>query len=129
MLSDLHAARRRNEGGGGGNIEAVGVVAAGADDLEDVHAGVYLCGVVAHGGGAACNLVGRLGAGALGREGREERCVLGGGGLTAHDLVHHGVGFVITEIALVDDLHDGFFDHGFNSPSKSFPAWFCRSAS
>ena len=98
MLSDLHAARRRNEGGGGGNIEAVGVVAAGADDLEDVHAGVYLCGVVAHGGGAACNLVGRLGAGALGREGREERCVLGGGGLTAHDLVHHGVGLSLIHI-------------------------------
>ena len=37
----------------GGNVEAAGVVAAGADDLEDVHSGVHFRGVVPHRGGAA----------------------------------------------------------------------------
>ena len=111
VLGHLHAACRRHQAGGGGDIEAVGVVAAGAHDLKDLHARVHLGGVVPHGGGAAGDLVGGLRPGALGGEGRQERGVLGGSGLAAHDLVHDGVGLVVGQVLLVDDLYNGFLDH------------------
>ena len=28
-----------------------------------------------------------------------------------HDLIHDGVGFVVSEILFADDLLNGFFDH------------------
>ena len=94
----------------------MGVVAAGAYDLEKLHAGIYLGGVVPHGSSAACDLVGRLRLSALSGECRQKGCVLGGRGLAAHDLVHHGVGFVIGQVLFADDLHDCFLDHFLNPP-------------
>ena len=73
-------------------------------------------GVVAHGGGAARNFVRGLSLGALGGKRRQKSCVLGGSGLAAHDLVHHGIGFVVAQVLLVDDLHNGFLDHFLNPP-------------
>ena len=89
----------------------MGVVAAGTHDLKDVHAGLHLGGVVAHGGGAACNFIGGFRLGALGGKRRKEGRVLGGRGLAAHDLVHDSVGFVVGQILLIDDLYNGFLDH------------------
>ena len=119
VLGNLHAPRRRHQGGGGGDIEALGVVASGAHDLKEVHAGVHPGGVGAHGGGAAGDLVGGLRPGAFGGEGRQKGGVLGGGGLAAHDLIHDGVGLAIGEVPLADDFHNGFFDHGFSLLDKN----------
>ena len=116
VLGHLHAACRCHQRRGGGDVEAVGVVAAGANDLKDIHAGVHLGGVVAHGGGAARNFVRGLSLGALGGKRRQKSCVLGRSGLAAHDLVHHGIGFVVAQVLLVDDLHNGFLDHFLNPP-------------
>ena len=87
------------------------IVAAGAHDFKDVHARVHLGGVVAHGGGAACDLICGLSLGALGGKRCQKSCILGGCGLAAHDLVHHGVGFVVSQVLLIDDLYNGFLDH------------------
>ena len=38
-----------------------------------------------------------------------------GGGLAAHDLVHHGVGLVVGQVLLADDLYNGFLNHGLSS--------------
>ena len=92
----------------------MGVVAAGAYDFKDVHAGIDLDSVFPHGGSAACNFVGGLGAGALGGKRGQERGVLGGGGLAAHDLVHHSVGFVVGQVLFIHDLDNSFFDHRSN---------------
>ena len=88
------------------------VVPASPHDLKDLHARVHLGGVGAHGGGAAGDLVGGLRPGALGGQGGQEGGVLGGGGLAAHDLVHDGVGLVIGQVLLADDLYNGFLNHG-----------------
>ena len=45
MLGHLHAPCRRHQGGGGGDVEAAGVVSAGAHDLKELHAGLHLDGV------------------------------------------------------------------------------------
>ena len=121
------------------------IVGTGGDnDLKDIHAGVHLGGVVAHGGGAARNFVRGLSLGALGGKRRQKSCVLGGSGLAAHDLVHHGIGFVVAQVLLVDDLHNGFLDHfltlhtsssvgrifmAFSLPVKQkLPRLFCRGS-
>ena len=112
MFGHLHAPCRCHQGGGGGDVEAAGVVSAGAHDLKEFHAGLHLDGVAPHGSGASGDLVGGLRSGALGGEGGKKGGVLGGGGLAAHDLIHHGVGLLIGEVPFIDDLDDGFFDHG-----------------
>ncbi len=112
VFRDLDAAGRRHQCGGRGNIETVGPVAAGADDLEDVIVGLQRGRVFPHGSGTAGDLRGGLGLGTLRGQGGEERGVLGRAGPPAHDLVHNGIGLVIREVLFVDDLHNGFFDHG-----------------
>ena len=111
MLGDLDAPGGGDQGRRGGDVEALRPVPAGADDLYNIHAGVHFRGVVPHGGGAAGDLVDRLGLGALGGEGRQKGRVLGGGGLAAHDLVHDGVGLVVGQVLFAHDLYNGFFDH------------------
>ena len=112
VLGRLDPAGRGHQRRGGGDVEALCPVAAGADDLQHVHARIDLDGVVAHGGGAPGNLIGGFGFGALGGKGGQERGVLGEGGFAAHDLVHHGIGFVVGQVLLAHNFYNGFFDHG-----------------
>ena len=86
-------------------------VSAGTDDFKYLHAGFHFYGTIPHGGGAAGDLIDRLGLGALGGEGRQKGRVLGGGGLAAHDLVHHGVGLIVGQVLFAHDLYNRFFDH------------------
>ena len=91
----------------------MGAVAAGPHNLQHLHAGVgHRNGPFPHGGGAAGDLVGGLRPGALGGQRRQERGVLGGGGLAAHDLVHDSIGLVIGQVLFADDFHDCFLNHG-----------------
>ena len=120
VLGDLHAARGRNQRGRGGYVEAVRVVAAGADYLEYVHAGIDARSVVAHCGGTARDLVGGLGARAFCGQRREEGGVLRGCGFAAHYFVHHGICFVIGEVFLAYYLYDCFLNHGLYLLNKIF---------
>ena len=116
VLGHLHAAGSSHKRGGGGNVEAVGIVAACADDFKNIHAGVHLGGVIAHGSGTAGNFVSGFRSRAFGGKCREERGVLCGSGLAAHNLVHDSICLVICEIAFAYDFDNGFFDHGCISP-------------
>ena len=117
VLRDLHAACCRDERRGGGDVEAVRVVAARADDFKHIHARFYLRRVIAHGSRAARDFVGGLSLRALCRESREESRVLCGRGVAVHDLVHDFVGFGVGQIFLVYDFNDCFLDHNYFSLS------------
>jgi hypothetical protein len=61
-------------------------------------------GVVPHGGGTAGNVINRFGLGAFGGKRRQERRVLGGACLPAHDLVHDLIGFVIGQVLFMNNI-------------------------
>ena len=111
VLGHLHAARGRYQGGSSGNIKTVGVVTAGPYDLKYIHAGIDPGGVIAHGRRAARDLILCLSSGALGRQGRQKRGILGRCRLSAHDLIHDIIRFLIGQIFLAYDFDDCFFDH------------------
>ena len=113
VLGDGDAGGGDDEGGGRRDVDAACMVAARADDFEHFEAGM-LDGesVLAHGGSGAGDFRRGLRLGALRRERGEVGGVLRGACLAAHDLVHHGVGFLIREVVLADDLLNGFFYHG-----------------
>ena len=130
VLCDLHARSRTDERGGGGDVEGVRPVAARAHDLEHVHARMLDGrGELSHGLGASAYLVDGLGLRALGRECCQKRRVLGGGGLTLHDLMHYGIRLVVGEVFLHHDLLDGFLDHvhlpSLGATAKSPPRRLC----
>ena len=60
--------------------------------------------VVPHGGGTAGNVIDRFGLGAFGGKRRQERRVLGGACLPAHDLVHDLIGFVIGQVLFMNNI-------------------------
>ena len=66
---------------------------------------------LAHGGCAAGNLVDGLRLGALGGQRSQKRGVLRRAGLSAHNLAHYRIGLVKRQVALHDDLLDGFLNH------------------
>ena len=111
VLGDLHPAGRRHQRRGRRDIEAVGVVTAGADNFKNIHACIDLYGMVAHGSGTARDLIRGLGLGALGRKRRQKSSVLGRGRLPAHDLIHDRVGLLVGQILLADDFYNSFLDH------------------
>ena len=50
VLCDLDARRRDDHGGSRRNVEGIGIVTAGSDDLQHLHAGMlYRCRMAAHG--------------------------------------------------------------------------------
>lgn len=57
-----------------------------------------------HGGGTAGNFINRFGLGAFGGKRRQERRVLGGACLPAHDLVHDLIGFVIGQVLFMNNI-------------------------
>ena len=61
-------------------------------------------GVAPHGGGTAGNFINRFGLGAFGGKRRQERRVLGGACLPAHDLVHDLIGFVIGQVLFMNNI-------------------------
>ena len=112
VLGDRHSGGGDHNGGGGGDVDAVGAVSAGAHDLQRLKTGcIELDGVIPHGGGTAGYFVNRLRPGALGGQRRQKCGVLGGGGLAAHDLIHHGIGLFIAQIFLLNDLNNCILDH------------------
>ena len=111
MLCDLGSARRRDQCGRCGDIEAVRAVAASADDLQQVHPGFHAGGVIPHGRGAACDLIGCFRSGALcGKRGEECR-ILRGACFAAHDLVHDCVRLIKAQVLFVYNFYDAVFDH------------------
>ncbi len=79
--------------------------ADGAHDIQYLKAGMlHRGGVVPHGGGTAGNVINRFGLGAFGGKRRQERRVLGGACLPAHDLVHDLIGFVIGQVLFMNNI-------------------------
>ena len=112
MLGNLYTGRRDHHRGCCGNIEGIGVVTAGTDNLQYVHPGMFDRGCMApHGNSAAGNLIDGLCLGTLGRECRQKCCILGGRRLSVHDLVHDGLCLLERQVLLCDNFNDGFFDH------------------
>ena len=119
VLGDRNAAGGHHKGRGGGDIEGVGPVAAGADNLQRVQVVEQPDTVGAHGGGAGGDLIDGL---PLHGQRGEEGGHLDRAGLAAHDLVHHGGGRVIGQVVLGGKLMNGFFNHdGF--PPENGAGW------
>lgn len=92
-------------GHGGGLLRGGNAIAAGAHDIQYLKAGMlHRGGVVPHGGGTAGNFINRFGLGAFGGKRRQERRVLGGACLPAHDLVHDLIGFVIGQVLFMNNI-------------------------
>ena len=87
------------------------MVTSRTDDFKDFHAGLDCGAVRSHGAGTAGDFIDCFGSGAFGGESAEKSGVLRCRSFAAHDFIHHGIGFVIGEVLLVDDFYDGFFDH------------------
>ena len=113
VLGHPHTTCRGHQGRSGGNVEAVGVVSAGTHDLKQIRTRVYRRGLFPHSCSAARDLIRGFRPGALGGQGCQESRVLGRCGLPAHDFIHHGIGFFVAQVFLVDDLNDSFLNHTF----------------
>ena len=111
VLGDFDACCGDDHGRSRRDVDAVRVVAARADDVEHIHRMLDLERMVAHGHGRARYLIDCLCLRALRRERREVGGILDLCRLAVHDLIHDGVGFVVSEILFADDLLNGFFDH------------------
>ncbi len=88
VLGDLVARARDHKGGDGADVELVGAVAAGADDVDQHIVAClerHLHGAARHGAGAAGDLVDRL---ALHAQRGQEGADLGIACLARHDLGH-----------------------------------------
>ena len=59
----------------------------------------------------AGDLIDRLRPRALRRERRKKGRILRRCGLAVHDLIHHGIGFFIAEVAFSYNFLDRFFNH------------------
>ena len=98
----------------------MGAVTAGADDFQDFHARMgngRRQG--AHGFGTAGNFIDRFGFGALRRKGSQESGVLSRRRFAFHDFHHDLMGFVVSQIAFIDNLDNRFFNHRKYLHSKS----------
>ena len=92
-------------GHGGSLLRSGNAKADGAHDIQYLKAGMlHRGGVVPHGGGTAGNVINRFGLGAFGGKRRQERRVLGGACLPAHDLVHDLIGFVIGQVLFMNNI-------------------------
>ena len=111
MLGNLDTCCRDDESGGGRDIDAVGVVTAGAYDFQHIHIMLHLQGMVPHGSGRARNLRNGLCLGTLGGKGGQVGCILHLAGFPVHDLIHDGVSFIVGKVLLADYFLYGFFDH------------------
>ncbi len=90
VLGDVAAGGGHHEARGGGDVEQVGAVAAGADDVDHVvGAEVDRLHQLAHHLGGGADLLGGL---ALHRHAHQEGGDLRVAGLAGHDLAHHLVG-------------------------------------
>ena len=121
VLCDLGPARCRDQCGRCGDIEAVRAVAASADDLQQIHPGLHTDGVIPHGSGTACNLIGCFRSGALcGKRGEECR-ILRGACFAAHNLVHDCVRLIKAQVLFVYNFYDAVFDHECHPFHKKTP--------
>ena len=113
VLCDLDPARRSHQRGCGGNVEAVRIVSAGADDFQELHIGFHPDGVFPHSGGAAGDFIDGFRLWAFCGKGRQKRGVLRRRGFAVHYLVHYGIRLVIGQVGLVYDFFNGFLNHGY----------------
>ena len=107
-LGDLDVGRGADKSGCGRDVEGIGLVPAGTDDLQNVLIVKELVAVVAHALGRAGEL---FDGGALQREGDEERADLDVGGAPGHDLVDSRFGRVKGQVLLFHEGDDGILDH------------------
>ena len=104
VLRDRGAGGRGDERGGGGDVERVGAVASGADDVDDGRAlRRHGDDVLAHRLGEAGDLVGRL---ALRAQGDEEPGDLGLRRLAVHDRAHQLARVGAREVVPVEEQLD-----------------------
>ena len=100
---------------------------ARADDIADIHARVHLCRMVTHGRRTAGDFLRGFRAGTLGGKCREKRRILCRTSLAAHNLIHHGVSFIISQILFADNLYNSLLNHGKSSFDTKTPARFCHN--
>ena len=108
VLRDFDAGGSADDGGSRRDIERVGLVPSGTDDLQDVLIVEELVTVVAHALGRAGEL---LDGGALQSEGDQERADLDVRGTPGHDLVDGGFRLVEGQVLFIHEGDDGILDH------------------
>ena len=110
MLGDGHAGAGDDESRGGGDVEGAAVVAAGADDIgQRAVMWRHRDRVGAHGACTAGDLRHRL---ALHAQRDQEAADLRLRRFAGHDLHHGRVGFVLGQVAPVEQRSNGLLDHG-----------------
>ena len=108
MLGHACARGGRHERGGGRDVDRARPVAAGAGGVDEVVARrSHREDVLPHRLRAAGDLVGGL---ALQSQRHEETADLGGGRLTAHDLVHDRARLVAREVVTVEELRESLLN-------------------
>ena len=91
----FHAACCRNQCRRCGNIEALCIISTGSYDFKNVHAGIYLCGMITHGCCTSCNFIGCLSFGTFGRQCCQKSRILRRCCLSTHNLIHYLISFII----------------------------------
>ena len=108
VLGDLDAGRGADKSGCGRDVECIGLVPAGTDDLQDILVVEEFVAVVAHALGRAGEL---FDSGALQRESDQERTDLDVGGTAGHDLIDGSFGLLKGQVLLFHEGDDGILDH------------------
>ena len=107
----LHTAGCTNQCSSSRNIKALRIITTCTDNLKYLHTSLNLCGMIAHSCGTACNLICGLCSGTLGRQCGQKRGILGRARFSGHDLIHHGVCFIVGQVFFADNFHNGTFNH------------------
>ena len=111
MLCHLYATCCSHQGRGCGNIKAVCIIPSRANDLKDLHSGIHPGSIIPHGCCTSGDLISCLSPCTFCGEGCQKSGILCRCRLSAHNLIHYGIRFIISKIFFIYYFYNCLFNH------------------